>query len=189
MLGNMEGLANLRKRLEEGNAEFSKATEPLLLKRLSSKHSPLIATLSCADARVHPGRVFNLSTGDSFDVRVAGNSASEGIVLASLEYAVMHLGVKALVVLGHTQCGAAMVAAECEREGMLEVISSDMVRAKALLPPDKRGDPDSIAEANVRLQLRLLQDNSQVIRQAVRSERLALMGAMLELSTGEVRFI
>jgi len=189
MLGDMEVNCNSRERLEEGNAEFRKTMDPILLKRLSGKHEPWIATLSCADARVCPGRFFNLSTGDSFDVRVAGNSASDSAVLASLEYAVGHLGVRALIVIGHTHCGAAAAAAECEQEGALETISADLVRAKAMLPPDRRGNPDDIAEANVKLQLRLLQDNSQVIREAVRSERLTLMGVMLELSTGKVKFI
>jgi len=185
----MAETTDFRSRLEEGNAEFRKTTDPLLLKMLSSKHAPWVAIVSCADARVCPGRLFNLSTGDSFDVRVAGNSASEGSALASLEYAVEHLGVRAVVVLGHTQCGAARAAVEGERDGHLGVITGDMARAREMLPQDRRDNPDDVAEGNVKLQLRLLQDNSVVIRDAVCSGRLILMGAMLELSTGRVRFI
>jgi len=188
-LGSTGPICSSRKRLEDGNAEFRKTMDPILLRRLASKHEPWIATLSCADARVCPGRIFNLSTGDSYDVRVVGNSASDKAVLASVEYAGGHLGVRALIVIGHTQCCAATAAAQCDREGLLEVISADMVRAKAMLPPDRQGSADDIAEANVRLQLRLLLDNSQVVREAVHSDRLTLMGAMLDLSTGKVKFI
>lgn len=161
----------------------------MLLKRLVEKHEPAVAILACADARVCPEKVFNLSLGDAFVVRVVGNTASDPKTKASLEYAVKHLGVRALVVLGHTCCDAARIATSCYRDTELEPIAEDMERAKCLLEPESHKDRDALAEGNVWLQLRRLHDDCPIIREAVLSGRLSLLGAMLDIATGAVRFI
>jgi carbonic anhydrase len=61
--------------------------------------------------------------------------------------------------------------------------------AKGKLPSDKARDPDAISESNVRLQVRKLLDQSCVIREAVDSGKLSIIGAMLELTTGMVKFL
>ncbi len=61
--------------------------------------------LSCADSRVPVELVFDQSIGHIFVVRVAGNIATPDTI-GSLEYGAAVLGVKALLVLGHTNCGA-----------------------------------------------------------------------------------
>ena len=77
------------------------------------RQEPFAAILSCADARVPPEIVFRQALNDLFIVRVAGNViAAEGI--GSLAYAAHHLGegLKAMVVLGHTGCGAVTAAVD-----------------------------------------------------------------------------
>ena len=77
-----------------------------ILKADSEEHQePFAAVLSCADSRVPVELVFDQSIGHVFVVRVAGNVATPDTI-ASLEYGAAVLGVKALVVLGHTNCGA-----------------------------------------------------------------------------------
>ena len=74
-------------------------------------HRPQVAVLTCADARVSPARLFDLPAGALFTVRVAGASATTESV-ASLSYAVEQLGVRTVVVLGHTHCGAVAAAVD-----------------------------------------------------------------------------
>lgn len=66
---------------------------------------PFAAIVACADSRVVPELIFDQGPGDLFVVRVAGNFINED-GLASLEYAAAVLGIKTIVVLGHTSCGA-----------------------------------------------------------------------------------
>jgi carbonic anhydrase len=66
---------------------------------------PFAAIVSCADSRVAPELIFDQGPGELFVVRVAGNFINEE-GLASLEYGAAVLGIKTIVVLGHTSCGA-----------------------------------------------------------------------------------
>jgi len=185
----MEQTDEIIRRLADGNELFRKTLDPILLRRLSERHEPLVAILSCSDARVDPAKAFNLSLGSAFVVRSTGNSAADPSVLGSLEYAVSHLGVKAVVVLGHTDCGAVKQSFDCTGCGPLEVVLKDMEAAKSTLQGLDAKDVVKVAEANVRLQLRRLVDNSSAIRHEANEGRLLLLGAMMDLSTGVVRFI
>ena len=70
---------------------------------------PTAAVLACSDSRVPPEIVFDRGVGDLFVVRVAGNTADD-VALGSMEYAVEHLGVKVVMVMGHKRCGAVSAA-------------------------------------------------------------------------------
>ena len=74
---------------------------------------PYAAVLGCADARVQIELIFNEGPNDLFVVRVAGNGLGSE-VLGSLKYAVDHLGegLKLIVVLGHSGCGAVSSAVD-----------------------------------------------------------------------------
>ena len=85
------------------------------------EHHPSVAVLSCSDARVPPSVVFDQPAGELFVVRIAGNTASATAV-ASLEYAVAHLGVDLIVVLCHTHCGAVAAAADGVCSGVLSPV-------------------------------------------------------------------
>jgi carbonic anhydrase len=178
-----------RARLIDGNAMFRRVTDPALLARLMKSHEPFIAILACSDARVDPAKVFNLSLGDAFVVRTAGNTASDPSVVGSLEYAVDCLEVMALMVLGHTECGAIESTYECSDPGNLDAVMRDIECAKSKLSCGEAKDPNLVAESNVRLQLRKLEDMSTIIRDAVTRGRLTLYGAVLDIGTGAVRFI
>jgi carbonic anhydrase len=81
-----------------------------ILKADTEEHQePFAAVLSCADSRVPVELVFDQTIGHLFVVRVAGNIATPGTI-ASLEYGAAVLGVKAILVLGHTNCGAVKAA-------------------------------------------------------------------------------
>ncbi len=185
----MDATMDGKKRLIDGNAMFRKSIDPGLLARLSKKQEPFVAILTCSDSRVSPVKIFNLSLGEAFVVRVAGNSASDQSALGSLEYAVDHLHVRYLLVLGHTSCGAVRAMVEGEFLPNLRPVMKDLERARFKTPTEQINDENLIAENNVRLQLRIMQDNSSIISHAVTQDRLILLGAMYDLATGAIRFI
>ena len=78
---------------------------------LTRGQQPEAAVLCCSDSRVPAEIIFDQSLGDLFVVRTAG-LVLEPTSIGSLEYAVEHLGVSLIVVLGHTRCGAVRAAAE-----------------------------------------------------------------------------
>lgn len=70
-----------------------------------NKQHPFAVVLSCMDSRVPPELIFDQGVGDIFVIRVAGPVLNVD-ELASLEYAVVNIGVRLVLVLGHTDCGA-----------------------------------------------------------------------------------
>ncbi|MGY8952062.1 MAG: carbonic anhydrase, partial [Flavobacteriales bacterium] len=97
--------------LKEGNSRYTNdnLTHPNSdnnrKKSQTGGQTPFAIILSCADSRVVPELIFDQGIGDLFVIRVAGNTANASSI-ASIEYAVAHLGTKLIVVLGHESCGA-----------------------------------------------------------------------------------
>lgn len=79
------------------------------LERLSKGQKPHAIVLSCSDSRVPPEILFDQKLGEIFVVRTAGQSLDSSAV-ASIEYAVSHLGSNLIVVMGHESCGAVKAA-------------------------------------------------------------------------------
>ena len=124
------------------------------VKETASGQHPIAVVIGCSDSRVPPEIVFDQGIGDVFVVRVAGN-VCDAHEIGSAEYALEHLGVPLLVVLGHTSCGAvtaAVVGGEVPGNvrSLLESIQPAVVKAQHE-HPDLRGK-DLVAaaiEANV----------------------------------------
>merc|ERR1712050_458331 len=101
--------------LQRGNVRFwtGQATRPeksaFERRALISKQFPSVAVLCCSDSRVPVEIVFDQGLGDMFVIRVAGNCLDTA-TSASLQYAVHHLKVKVLIVMGHEGCGAVKAA-------------------------------------------------------------------------------
>ncbi len=111
------------------------------------KQEPFAAVLACADSRVPVELVFDQTIGQLFVTRVAGNTVTPEII-ASLEYGVAVLGVKALLVLGHTGCGAIKAAMKADSvPGQISALY------RHLQPAVKQsgGNVDKAIEANARL--------------------------------------
>ena len=66
---------------------------------------PKAVVITCSDSRVSPELIFDQGIGDLFVIRTAGHAVSD-YEMASIEYAVEHLAVKDIIVLGHESCGA-----------------------------------------------------------------------------------
>ena len=150
--------------------------------RTATEQHPFAAILGCADSRVNVELLFDQSIGRLFVARVAGNIAAPEVI-ASLEYAVADLGVRAVVVLGHTNCGA--VSAALKSEQVPGQISSLYPYLRAAVERGA-GDLQRAVEANAQLQAELLRTSSTVIREALGKGTLVVTAGVYNLSSGKV---
>lgn len=155
----------------------------ILKEHTLEKQEPFAAVLACADSRVPVELVFDQTIGHLFVARVAGNMVTPEIA-ASLEYSVAVLGVKVVLVLGHTGCGALKAAMKSETvPGQISGLY------KNLRPAVEKsgGDVAKAIEANAKIQADLLRTSSTVIRDAVKANKLRVVSGVYELASGKVR--
>jgi carbonic anhydrase len=181
--------------LIEGNGRFA-GGNPTHLGRDGGRRAALLqgqqpraAILTCADSRVPPEILFDQGLGDLFVIRTAGNLAGE-VALGSLEYAVAHLGVSLIVVLGHQHCGAvgAAVAAEEARGHIAQIVAALAPALEA--SRDLPGDPLlNAVNANVRLVVAQLARSAPILATAVTDRRVEVLGARYDLDTGLVEWL
>ena len=185
-------------RLARGNARFvsGHARLPSRLKELrqalAPAQRPWAAILGCSDSRVAPELVFDAGLGELFVIRVAGNVATPG-VMGTLHYAVEHLAIPLLVVLGHQGCGAVQAAVDRAGESRwkeegIEVLMRAILPGLADLDPalDPAARMDAAVESNVRWVLRQLREMPEAKRER---EDATIAGAVYELRSGRVRFL
>ena len=106
----------------DGFLRFQKEAFPQrskLFKKLASNQNPKTLFISCSDSRLVPELVTQREPGELFVIRNAGTivppfGPEPGGVSASVEYAVMALGVRDIVVCGHSDCGAMTAVANCQ---------------------------------------------------------------------------
>lgn len=154
---------------------------------LTSGQDPWAIVLSCADSRVVPELAFDSGLGELFVVRVAGNVANSSSI-ASIEYAVAHIGTQVIVVLGHESCGAVTAAVNGGDNGHnLNHLLSHITPAVSAC-----GSNASITEVvkkNAELTVNSLKERSSIIRNAVEAGKLKVVPAYYELGTGKVNFL
>src|SRR5271155_5892472 len=110
----LQQLIDGNRRFAEGRLTSFAEDLDILKAKTVDKQEPFAAVLSCADSRVPVEVIFDQSIGHVFVTRVAGNIATSAII-ASLEYGVAVLGTKAILVLGHANCGAVKASIEARR--------------------------------------------------------------------------
>ncbi len=166
--------------LSQGNLAFISKFSQELPKHTSGQ-SPYAAILTCADSRVPPELIFNTGIGEIFVIRVAGNVAFDSSVLGSLDYAVAHLHVPLLVILGHSHCGAVKASEDGPGDGSSIGQIVEEIRCAF-------GTGDNIKQ-NVLRQIELLKTRSQTITQALENGQLEVRGAIYHLETGKVEWM
>ena len=157
-----------------------------ILKAHSEEHQePFAAVLSCADSRVPVELVFDQSIGHVFVVRVAGNVATPDTI-ASLEYGAAVLGVKAILVLGHTNCGAvkATIAGKAV-PGQISTLYQYIHPALA----GANGDLTTASRQNATLQASILRETSPVLGELVKEKKLAIRSALYDVGNGKVTML
>jgi len=187
--------------LQRGNVRFWTGTstrpEKSAFERraLINKQFPSTAILSCADSRVPTEIVFDQHLGDMFVVRCAGNAVTD-TTMGSLQYAVNHLKVKVLMVMGHEACGAVKAAALpddvlkneppalCRCLGQIKM-GLDFDRLGKIQDP-RSHDREAVI-TNVKRQVEALAKDEKIMEK-VRSGELMIVGAFYEISSGIVDF-
>jgi len=184
-------------RLLNGDKRFvaGKSEEPhgaALIERrhdLAKDQKPFAVIVSCSDSRVPPELVFDVTLGDIFVVRTAGEVVDE-VVVGSIEYAIEHLGTRLIVVLGHQRCGAVSAAVSGASDtGDIPTV------LKAILPAveetkGQSGDHiDNAVRANARDIAKRLQNTGPIITPRVRSGDLKIVAAYYNLDTGQVELL
>ncbi len=154
----------------------------ILKAKTVTKQEPFAAVLSCADSRVPVELIFDQSIGHLFVTRVAGNMVTPEII-ASLEYGVAVLGLKAILVMGHSNCGAISAAVQGK-----DVPGQISVLYQHLMPGIKEahGDVALAVKMNAAYQARLLRESSTVIAKAIKDSGLKVAGGSYDLGSGRV---
>lgn len=185
--------------LKKGNARFltGDLTEKYLKHQVNATsfgQNPFAIILSCIDSRTTTEHIFDLGLGDIFSVRIAGNILNEDI-LGSMEFGVHKIGVKLVVVLGHTKCGA--IAGACSNvklgnlTGLLEKINP-AIESEVTTETDRDGSNpvfvDKVAELNVHKTMDRIRNESSLIAEYEKEGKIKIVGGMYSVETGGVTF-
>ena len=186
-------------RLMNGNLRFvanylqSPGQHPERREQVAEGQHPFAAILCCADSRVPPEIVFDQGLGDLFVVRVAGNVADDEII-GSLEYAVEHLGVKLIMVLGHERCGAVRAALEARVtgshvEGHLGHLLHSLEPAISAADVTLGNVWDVVIDTNATLTAQQLQHAQPILAEFVEHGEVQVVAARYDLDTGLVKLL
>ncbi|MFD7233763.1 carbonic anhydrase [Streptomyces syringium] len=183
--------------LTEGVARFQRDVHPAkaeLFAHLAATHRPTTLFISCSDARVVPELLTQSEPGELFVIRTAGNlvpahaPGSDGVA-ASIEYAVAVLGVRDIVVCGHSACGAMTALAENHDLSGVPAIAdwlrhADASRARTTAETGTENVAALVRE-NVLAQLANLATHPSVAR-ALAENTVTLHGWVYDIPTGAV---
>lgn len=185
--------------LQDGNKRFvgNLKVNRNLLEQVNDTRDgqwPFAVVLSCIDSRTSAELIFDQGLGDIFSVRIAGNIVNEDI-LGSMEFACKVAGSKFIVVLGHSKCGAIKGACDGVEMGNLTTLLSKIepaVSAETTTRENRTASNgefvENVAEINVRRAVELILAKSPILEEMVNKGEIAIIGAMYDVTTGEVKF-
>lgn len=155
--------------------------------QLASGQAPSAVILGCSDSRVAPELLFDQGKGDLFVIRVAGNvvSGAGPTVKGSVAYAVVALGARLIMVLGHSQCGAVKSAIETKPQSLPQSIV-DLV---SLVNTGGEKDLDKAIVANVRASVAKLKSLEPTMSQYIKANKVKVVGGVYDLATGKVKMV
>lgn len=190
-------------RLREGNRRYAqnvRSVDSLVShsRRDLSLQSPFAIVLGCSDSRAPAEIVFDQGLGDLFVIRVAGNIVAPSQV-GSVEFASERFGTRLVVVMGHTQCGAidaaleAIAGSQPASSNLGSIVQRVRPAIEALVHTSLADDPQKLRReamrANVRASVNHLRHGSEIIERLALGDGLLVVGAELDLLTGEVAFL
>ncbi len=185
--------------LRKGNERFvdNLKTNRNLLQQVNETsvgQHPFAAILSCIDSRTSAELIFDQGLGDVFSIRIAGNILNEDI-LGSMEFACKVAGAKAVVVLGHTKCGAVKGACDDVQMGNLTALLLKLqpaVDAEHSTTSNRNSGNaqfvENVASLNVKLTLQQIVARSPILEAMLEAGDIALVGGMYDVETGKVDF-
>lgn len=185
--------------LREGNQRFLNDTRihrspKIDIVNTAKTQHPMAVVLGCIDSRVPVETIFDMSFGDLFCVRVAGNVVNED-VLASIEYACNVVGAKLILVLGHTRCGAIQAACNGAGKGHITQLLAKIkpaVNAETQTKTNRTADNvefiSHVTSLNIANTLQQIYDNSEILRIMIDQDDIAIIGATYNVESGTVQF-
>ncbi len=176
--------------------EFSSQRE--LFERLATGQTPDALFITCSDSRVNPNLVTQTKPGDLFILRNAGNivppyGAANGGEGATIEYAVTALGIRDIIICGHSHCGAMQGLFKLDQLSNMPAVVEWLKHAEATRRiildkyQDEEGEDlllDAVKE-NVLVQLQNLHTHPSVAA-GLASGRLKLHGWVYQFETGKI---
>ena len=195
-MGNKSGNEALQL-LRDGNKRFVsgglavKDTGETRREELVSKgQKPFAIIITCSDSRVPPELIFDQALGDLFVIRTAGNVVDQ-IGVGSAEYAVEHLEVPLLVVLGHEKCGAVQATVDGGEApgGIAAIVAKIMPSAQKARAAGASGSDlyEECCLENVKATIKDIME-SHIVKHFIKDGKLTVIGAKYYLSSGEVKF-
>ena len=180
--------------LKEGNQRFLNKNERdrdlhLQVSQTSGGQFPYAVVLSCIDSRVPVELVLDQGIGDIFSARVAGNIINEDI-LGSIEYACGVAGSKAILVLGHTKCGAVTSACKGVELGNITALLSKVKPAIANVQ-ERNGEVEveEVTKANVHQSIKEIRENSSILSDLENEGKIKIVGAIYHVEDGRVSYL
>ena len=187
--------------LKQGNVRFTSGSTTSRdyqsqVSQTAGGQYPIAAVVSCIDSRIPTEIVFDQGIGDIFNARIAGNFVNEDI-LGSLEFACKVAGAKAIVVMGHTSCGAIKGACDkAELGNLTQMLEKIMPAVDAVHTPEGTDRSsantkfvDAVAAKNVELTLAKIRENSPVLMAMIEANEIEIIGAMYDVASGKVSFL
>lgn len=184
------------KQLQQGNERFIqlKLKHPDADKKrrkdmLKGQH-PFAVILSCSDSRVPPELIFDQGLGDIFEIRNAGNVLDEHVI-GSIEYAVMHCGVKLILIMGHQDCGAiaATLSGKSETKYIKSLEDSIQPAVEECKEKGLEINSDNVVKAHVMQDIEeLLSQDSDLVKY-MKENNVKIVPAYYHLDTGKVDFL
>lgn len=187
-------------RLKQGNQRFiaghSINCDLIRQVKATAEHqSPFAAIVGCIDSRVPPEIIFDQRIGDVFCARVAGNFVNDDI-LGSLEYATEVAGAKAIVILGHSSCGAIKSTVDNVQMGHITAMLANIQPALSGVnstDSDKTSNNkqlvQQVAEQNARLTAQNILLRSPILQQRHLAGGLVVLPAMHDVHSGVVSWL
>ena len=185
--------------LREGNQRFLNDTRIHRTTKMDIKYTaktqhPIAVVLGCIDSRVPVETIFDMSFGDLFCIRRAGNVINDD-VLARMEYACHVVGAKLIVILGHTRCGAIQSACDGVEKGHITQLLAKIkpaVNAEEETQSNRTGQNtqfvNQVTLLNIANTLHHVYKNSEILRIMIEQESIAIVGAVYDVETAQVHF-
>lgn len=154
--------------------------------------NPLAIVLSCIDSRTTTEHIFDLGLGDIFSVRIAGNILNKDI-LGSMEFATQLVGVKLVVVLGHTKCGAIIGACNDVKLNHLTTLLEKVkpaIEKESVTLENRNGSNEAfvnnVTALNVLLTIARIRAESSIIADLENKGVVKIIGGLYNVETGVV---
>lgn len=195
----LDELREGNRRFLEGESKQSPTSSLLKLKNFSKTGQyPKAIVLCCSDSRAPVEMVFDQDIGDMFVIRVAGNIIAPSLV-GSVEFAASTFGTTLVLVMGHTQCGAVKATLDyiensqsIASENIHDIVSRIKPHVFTIAHMKSMNSEEKLAhavEANVRASVSQLSHSSRLIENLLHQRKIRIIGAVLDLSSGQVDFL